>query len=317
MSDKDIFEQLNFDEEDKKIIVMRGSRRRRSRHHSSSSHTSDHHSSSSHTSGHHSSSSHSKKHRSSSSHSSKHHSSSSSSSKLFGEKNRRKKKLSKKQKINLIASCMMLCLLVVFMVLIKYADVHGKDKVDLDNIETTNESAFVVEHIPFDSDVDIITGVAKYCYELEVGQSLSVVVNNYREQGYTNFDKSVPVILEHTISNLQDDIEIKGYTVELSEYNDFSVSKKYSFTEDQRISLDYLKTNTRYFYKVKFQGIDYHYSGEFKTSDTPRLLSVSGISNVRDIGNWKTTDGRRIKQGLLYRGTELDGLVEPTYKLTS
>jgi hypothetical protein len=37
---------------------------------------------------------------------------------------------------------------------------------------------------------------------------------------------------------------------------------------------------------------------------------------VRDIGGWKTADGRNIKYGLLYRGTELDGGVEPTYCLT-
>ena len=47
-----------------------------------------------------------------------------------------------------------------------------------------------------------------------------------------------------------------------------------------------------------------------------RILSIDGILNVRDIGGWETTSGQTIQYGLLYRGTELDGGVEPTYLLT-
>jgi protein-tyrosine phosphatase len=57
--------------------------------------------------------------------------------------------------------------------------------------------------------------------------------------------------------------------------------------------------------------------GQFKTTDTPRILSIDGLYNVRDIGNWKTDSGKRIKQGLLIRGTEMDGAAESIYHLTN
>ncbi len=38
----------------------------------------------------------------------------------------------------------------------------------------------------------------------------------------------------------------------------------------------------------------------------PRLLFIDGLSNVRDLGGWRSIYGKRIKQGLLYRGTELN-----------
>ncbi len=42
--------------------------------------------------------------------------------------------------------------------------------------------------------------------------------------------------------------------------------------------------------------------GSFVTEDRPpRLLKVPGVPNVRDLGGWRGLDGRRIRQGLVYR----------------
>ena len=44
----------------------------------------------------------------------------------------------------------------------------------------------------------------------------------------------------------------------------------------------------------------------FTTEDqAPRNLTVDGVTNVRDLGGWKTEDGGRVRQGLLYRGGQL------------
>ena len=81
----------------------------------------------------------------------------------------------------------------------------------------------------------------------------------------------------------------------------------------------HLYSNTKYYYRVTaFTTIGVvSETGYFLTSDTPRILTIEGIENVRDIGNWKTDSGVRIKQGMLYRGTELDGAIETPYHLTN
>ncbi len=45
---------------------------------------------------------------------------------------------------------------------------------------------------------------------------------------------------------------------------------------------------------------------------TPRWIFAEGTGNVRDIGGYITHSGKRVKQGLVYRGAELDGEFELT-----
>ena len=45
----------------------------------------------------------------------------------------------------------------------------------------------------------------------------------------------------------------------------------------------------------------------FRTdSQAPRNLWVDGVTNVRDLGGWVTSDGGRVRQGLLYRGARMN-----------
>ena len=67
-----------------------------------------------------------------------------------------------------------------------------------------------------------------------------------------------------------------------------------------------LEIGRTYFWRV-LCGEDYSAVRSFSTEDrAPRWLYIDGTTNVRDIGGWKTMDGRRIRQGLLFRGSELD-----------
>ena len=49
-------------------------------------------------------------------------------------------------------------------------------------------------------------------------------------------------------------------------------------------------------------------AASFKTADTPpRWIRIEGrVDNIRDLGGWKTVDGRRVKQGLVFRGQGLN-----------
>lgn len=63
-----------------------------------------------------------------------------------------------------------------------------------------------------------------------------------------------------------------------------------------------LLANQRYFWRVNGCAMQ-----SFETEDvSPRWIYVDGLTNVRDMGAWKTADGRRIRQGLIFRGSEMD-----------
>ena len=49
-------------------------------------------------------------------------------------------------------------------------------------------------------------------------------------------------------------------------------------------------------------------TASFRTADTPpRWIGISGrTKNIRDLGGWKTVDGRRIRQGMVFRGQGLN-----------
>ena len=75
-------------------------------------------------------------------------------------------------------------------------------------------------------------------------------------------------------------------------------------------------------YYFKVVGDDGTEESEIRTFTTlgeyPRLITVDGITNVRDLGMLPTYDGRRIKQGCIYRGVALESIVDNDgYSLTS
>ncbi len=84
------------------------------------------------------------------------------------------------------------------------------------------------------------------------------------------------------------------------------------------ISLDHLFTGTKYYWTViSTNVVDGNEINEtvvptrsFTTAESPRCLRIEGVSNTRDIGGLEAVDGYRIKQGMIYRGGELDAITE-------
>ena len=101
--------------------------------------------------------------------------------------------------------------------------------------------------------------------------------------------------------------EKSAVKLELSNSEDFKVSSVYTLA-DGKISLPSLRPNKTYFWRgIDAQGkkLPVH---SFKTLDTvPYWVAIPGIWNFRDLGNWKSAHfGKRVKYGMVYRGTESD-----------
>ena len=79
--------------------------------------------------------------------------------------------------------------------------------------------------------------------------------------------------------------------------------------EDGYVNISNLLPNTHYTYTVMADGNTLT-QGEFDTvGKLHQLLIRSGIHNCRDLGGWKTTDGKTVKYRKVYRG----GRLEPSY----
>ena len=102
------------------------------------------------------------------------------------------------------------------------------------------------------------------------------------------------------------------YALKVSEHSDMSEPWVFE-TDDSYYDVYNLKTGTRYYWTVSaLENNSVVYTTETKTFTTldaaPRNLYIGGtIGNARDIGGWSTTNGKKVKQGLVYRSSALDG----------
>lgn len=116
-----------------------------------------------------------------------------------------------------------------------------------------------------------------------------------------------PFVFEYQLENASG-------ILRLSEDSSFADAQEYNLDQEKTsVCIDNLKTGTTYYYQVEVSGKQY--SGTFQTAASNRFISVPGVENLRDIGGYQTLDGKTVKQGLLIRGCELDGIKNEDYFL--
>lgn len=112
-----------------------------------------------------------------------------------------------------------------------------------------------------------------------------------------------------TVIEWEYDGEVREYIVEYGLKEDFS-DAIYVELGEKSCALNNLFKGAKYYVRVTAHtnsGI-YGATGSFETTDVgPRVMTVDGVYNVRDIGGYKTTDGKTTLQGMIYRGGQLDG----------
>ena len=100
-----------------------------------------------------------------------------------------------------------------------------------------------------------------------------------------------------------DSLKNKEYTISYSVNSDMSDAESF-IVEETSARLKNLLVNQKYYYRVSVDGKN-SAIGEFTTGDYPRWIDARPMFNVRDMGGYMTSSGKRIKQGLIYRGGEI------------
>lgn len=126
-----------------------------------------------------------------------------------------------------------------------------------------------------------------------------------------SYDRPLPVIIPIEGQN--------GQTVAVTVTGDGKyASETYKLTstvKNSKVEVYNLIPGRRYHYIVTQSGSELS-RGYFDTEGRRRILKVSDVvsadnaNNFRDFGGLKTTDGRRIAYGKVFRGTNMDGLTK-------
>ena len=137
-------------------------------------------------------------------------------------------------------------------------------------------------------------------------------VTNFLDGSAVNrTDRGKPISISYTWDN-DASPAVASANVEFSLKEDFSVIDRTERIEEGKSSCAVynLQTGAQYYFRVNVtleSGDIVTNSGSFETEASPRMLYLDGGNNARDIGGWKTESGKVVKQGLLYRGGEIDG----------
>jgi hypothetical protein len=168
----------------------------------------------------------------------------------------------------------------------------------------TDEKPAISLLSPYDGERGIV--LAADCIYAHATAPLAVIQN--AAYGYLNGEKCTPppVHLDWDGEKLDGG---KAYTVLLSGNRDMSDAAVYTVAESC-LDVYNLNVGTQYYWQVQ-AGEDVSFVQTFTTADGyPRFVKLDGVSNVRDIGGYTTTDGKKVRQNLAYRSGQLDGITQ-------
>ncbi len=135
---------------------------------------------------------------------------------------------------------------------------------------------------------------------------------NWRNLITEQTDNSCPAYINFCWSlsgSLQD---LRKINLLISKNKDFDDATKYSIMPGRAfISITNFCRDTNYFWKMEALGDG---TTLFETepfsfttgSELPQWFSTDGVTNLRDIGGWSTLDGKTVKEGMIFRGSEPD-----------
>lgn len=103
------------------------------------------------------------------------------------------------------------------------------------------------------------------------------------------------------------DCGCEEYTVSISLDSDFTQPYTY-VTESCEFYYGMFRPGVTYYWKVEGTGGCSSQTDSFTVSEQPvAIYTIDGAPNFRDGGGWMTESGRRVRYGMLYRGSQLNG----------
>lgn len=168
---------------------------------------------------------------------------------------------------------------------------------------TTNEEELSLIKLPdYEEDVYLCSHMVENFYKGELDLDSLIEKNNG--------DNYLPFVFTYSLSEgAKAELELDGQKYELS-------------PQKTELIIDNLMTGKTYPFSVTVtdtsdpNGKTESYDGSFTVAPTNRFITLPGVQNTRDIGGYKTASGKKVRQGLVIRGTEIDALVENDYFLT-
>ena len=151
-----------------------------------------------------------------------------------------------------------------------------------------------------------------YKYDDLLGEQ-GVTVENFLDTGEVNgqnrtvngqipdrSDKNMGVDLSFTVN---EGFEAEEYKVLVALDENFTDPIELT-TKETKVNVDNLFVNKDYYWKVVTDKVETQ-PQKFTTGDYPRWITARPLYNVRDNGGYMTSSGKRVKQGLVYRGGEI------------
>jgi protein-tyrosine phosphatase len=133
-----------------------------------------------------------------------------------------------------------------------------------------------------------------------------------QRHGIHSFDRSLPRPVRLQWAPANGGEARGGYVVTVSRRPDLAEPVARLQVEGAWVDVPLLHVGTRYYWRVTATdaGAGASAIAAFDTHALPpRWIHAPGITNVRDLGGWPLEDGARIRQGLVYRSSELNGHV--------
>lgn len=135
--------------------------------------------------------------------------------------------------------------------------------------------------------------------------SSETTANAYRGKG--EMFHPVGVVLKWDVC---DDVDF--YNVSYSLNQDLTDSETVS-TKEQSLQLSNLLVGKTYYWRVDAIRADKTLqigTYSFSTAESPRAVTIDGVKNTRDIGGYITENGKRVKQGMVYRGAHFKEMTD-------